>query len=137
VTAVIDSSALVAYCLRESGLDNEKMRKYFREGLVSINLIKAEASNAILIAKRKRIVNEDAAKSAITVMLDLVSNNVKIIVEDDELLSGSFDTGPLNYKAIYDLLYISLAKRLGLPLVSRDEEQLKVARKVGVKDDLV
>jgi predicted nucleic acid-binding protein len=51
VTEVIDSSALVAYCLKEKEFDREKVRRFLANGLVSVDFIISESANAIITSK--------------------------------------------------------------------------------------
>jgi predicted nucleic acid-binding protein len=132
VTAVIDASALVAFCLNEQGLDKEKLKEHLRNGVISIELIKAESANAILVAKRRATIDEKDAKLALAGMLELSRNNVKMIPQDDGLISDAFGSSESNSLAIYDLLYLSLAKKMGGMLLSKDESQIRLARKLGI-----
>jgi len=132
VTAVIDASALVAFCLNERGLNREKLKEHFRTGVVSIELIKAESANAILVAKRRGIVDAETAKLGFANMLDISGNNIKLMAEDDELISDAFEIAGTNNLAIYDLMYLSLAKKINAVLLSKDENQTKLAKKLGI-----
>ena len=91
MTAVIDASALVAYCLKEEGLDREKVKEHLRSGLLTVDLIRAESANAILVARRRGTIDDKAAKSALESMLDLCSNNIQVLPEDDALISEAFE----------------------------------------------
>jgi predicted nucleic acid-binding protein len=137
VTAVIDASALVAFCLNEDGLDRERLKAHFREGAVSVDLIRAESTNAILVSKRRGVTKDDAAKLALLSMLELSRDNIKLIPQDDELISDAFEMSESATLAIYDLLYVSLAKRMNASLVSKDEAQMKAARSLGIKTEEV
>ena len=133
MSAVIDASALVAYCLNEEGLDREKLKEHLRNGVISIELIKAESANAILVAKRRATIDEKAAKLALSSVLEISGINVKMMPQDDELISDAFELSSPNSLAIYDLLYLSLAKRTGGVLLSKDETQISLARKLGIE----
>ena len=133
MTAVIDASALVAYCLKEEGLDREKLKEHLRNGVVSIELVKAESANAILVAKRRAIIDDNAARLALASVLEISGINVKMMPQDDELISDSFELSSTNTLAIYDLLYLSLAKKTGGVLLSKDESQIRLARKLGIE----
>lgn len=133
MTAVIDASALVAFCLNERELDRDKLKEHLRRGVVSIELIKAESANAILVAKRRAIVDEKTARIALTSALDLSRNNIKMIPQDEDLITDAFELSESNNNlAIYDLLYLSLAKKISGTLLSKDEGQIKLARKLGI-----
>jgi predicted nucleic acid-binding protein len=133
VTAVIDASALVAFCLNEDGLDRERLNRHFREGVISLDLIRVEAANAILISKRRGVTRDGAAKLALSSMLELSTSNIRMIPEDDELISKAFEVSDDTFLAIYDLLYLSLAKRMNASLLSKDDAQIKAAKKLGIR----
>jgi predicted nucleic acid-binding protein len=125
VTVIIDSSALVAYLLEESGF--EKTRDLLSEGVDSPALLVMEASNAVLEAsKNKRIGREDANK-AIEVMLSLLESNIKIHDEAD-LVQSAFSMAADHGLTTYDSVYLALAKKLDGSLASRDRRQVEVAR---------
>ena len=132
MTAVIDASALVAFCLNESGLDRKKLQEHLRNGVLSFELIRAESANAILVARRRGIVDEKTAKLGLANMLDISENNIKMMAQDDELISVAFDMAGSNNLAIYDLLYLSLAKKNNALLLSKDENQTKLAMSLGI-----
>lgn len=133
MTAVIDTSALVAFCLNEQDLDRDKLKEHLRRGVVSIELIKAESANAILVAKRRAIVDEKTARIALTSVLDLLRNSIEMIPQDEDLITDAFELSESNNNlAIYDLLYLSLAKKISGTLLSKDEGQIKLAGKLGI-----
>jgi predicted nucleic acid-binding protein len=132
VTAVIDASALVAFCLNEDGLDRERLKAHFREGVISIELIRVESANAILISKRRGVTKDDAAELALSSLLELSTNNIRMISQDDELINDAFEMSENMAIAIYDLLYLSLAKRTGASLLSKDDGQIKAAKRLGI-----
>jgi predicted nucleic acid-binding protein len=135
VTAVIDASALVAFCLNEDGLDKERLKAHFREGVVSVDLIRVESANAILVSKRRGVTKDDAVELALSSMFELSRDNIKLIPQDDELISNAFEMSESTQLAIYDLLYVSLAKRMSASLLSKDEAQRKAARSLGIKTE--
>lgn len=132
MTAVIDASALVAYCLREEGLNAAKIKEHLRNGVTSIALIRTESANAILVSKRRKIIDESAAELSLSTMLELSTNNIKMMPEDDELISHAFAMSKDSDLAIYDLLYLSLAKGTDSSLLSKDDRQVREAKKFGI-----
>lgn len=132
MTAVIDASALVAYCLNEGGLDRERLREHLRKGVISIGLIRAESANAIVVANRRKVIGDGEAEGAFMAMLDLSTNNVKMMPENDDLISSAFEMGRNSTLAIYDLLYLSLAKKTGSVFISKDETQVREAERLGI-----
>lgn len=135
MTAVIDASALVAFCLNEDGLDRQRLKAHLREGVISVDLIRVESANAILISKRRGVTKDNRAKLALSSMLELSRNNITLIPQDDELISSAFEMSESTTLAIYDSLYLSLAKRMSASLLSKDEGQVKAARSLGIETE--
>ncbi len=132
---VIDASALVAYCLNETGLDRARLKEHLAEGLTSIELIRAESANAIVVATRRGIVDEKTARSALKAMLELSKNNIEMVPLDVELVSEAFDRATSGDLAIYDLLYILVAKHQDAGLLTRDDRQMSAAKKLGIRTE--
>lgn len=137
MTAVIDASALVAFCLNEEGLDRDKVKEHLRKGAISIDLIRAESANAILVSKRRGITRETAVGPALSSMLELSRNNISMMPQDDQLLSDAFEMSEDSTLTIYDLLYLSLARKLGANLLSKDEGQIKTAKRLGITAEII
>ena len=136
MTAVIDSSALVAYCLKEKEHDLEKISKILRAGAISSDIVLVETANAILIANRRGLVDKESAEKALESASRLAKINLKLFPHS-ETIKEVFDLarkeGSSNKLTIYDALFIFLAKQTASYLVSVDEGQAKLARKMGVK----
>ena len=133
MTAVIDASALVAFCLNEDGLDRKRLKAHFLQGVISVDLIRVESANAILISKRRGVTKDDGVKLALSSMLELSRNNITMIPQDDELISSAFEMSESTKLAISDSLYLSLAKRMSASLISKDEGQVSAARSLGIQ----
>jgi predicted nucleic acid-binding protein len=133
VKAVIDATAVVAFCLNEQGLNKERVASHLRSGVVSIDLVRVESANAILVAKRRGVVQESQATLALSSMLEISRDNIKMVPQDDNLISDAFEIGKSANLAIYDLLYLSLARRVGACLLSRDTRQIRAARELGIE----
>ena len=133
MTAVIDATAVVAFCLNEQGLDRERVVSHLRSGVVSIDLVRVESANAILVSKRRGIVQESQASLAFSSMLEISRDNIKMVPQDDNLISDAFEIGQNVNLAIYDSLYLSLARRVGASLLSKDQGQIRAARKLGIE----
>ncbi len=133
MTVVIDSSALVAYCLKESERDIGKISGILREGAISSDIIIVESANAILMANRRGLVDKETAEKALDLASRVARINLKL-VPHSEMIEEVFDFAKKDTKlTIYDALFVFLAKKTGSYLVSLDEGQAKVATKMGIK----
>jgi predicted nucleic acid-binding protein len=99
---------------------------------VSIGLIRAESANAILVSRRRKIIEEGKAELSFATMLDLSTNNIKMMPEDSDLISDAFQMSRNASLSIYDLLYLSLAKKTNSALLSKDASQVKEAGRLGI-----
>ena len=131
MTVIIDASALSAFLLEED--DPKKIRELLIEGVNATELVITESCNALLTALRRRRINQDEANNAMEVLLTFCDTNIKIHAQDPALLREAYEKAKEYDLAMYDTVYIALAKRLGGSLVSRDPRQIEVAKKSGVK----
>jgi len=125
---VIDSSALAKYLLKEEGW--REVRKHLEEGCVTLGLAIEEVVNALW----KRIVmghlDEGYAKEVVRSFLE--SGIVKV-EKQDQFLEEALSVAVRRKMTVYDSMFIALAKKRGLPLLTSDKEQAKAAEEEGVK----
>lgn len=137
MTVIIDASALSAYLLNEEGREpGSKIRQLLIDGVVATELVFTESSNAILTALRRRRIDEEEARNAMEVLVSLYDTNVKVVKQETSLLREAFDEAKKEEKsaiAVYDFIYLVLAKRLHGQLASRDPKQMEIAKKLGIK----
>ncbi len=127
---VIDASALASYILREEGYG--KMRDYLdRHRVVSVDMVAKEVSNAILIAFRRRRISKDDAEKAFKALLHMLNKVVELYPET-EVLSEAFTIANSTGLTIYDSLYIALAKKLKVQLITGDRRQFEASNRVNV-----
>jgi predicted nucleic acid-binding protein len=122
----------VAYCLKEKEHNIEKISEILKRGAISPDIIVTESANAILIANRRGLVDSENAKKALELALQLARINLKIIPQFEKV-KEAFDLERETRLTVYDALFISLAKKTGSHLMSVDEDQTKIAAKLGIK----
>lgn len=102
---------------------------------VTVDLAVKEVFNALLIAcQTGRITFEDARKKA-EALEKLITVNVKTFGQEDILIE-SFELAYKEKLTIYDSLFIVLARKLKLPLATKDRRQHEVALLAGVPASL-
>lgn len=126
---VIDASALTSYLLREPNY--ERVGSYLQIGAVSIELVFKETANAILTAYRLGRID----RSSLLAELKALSKMMPIIETDsqEKIIDKAAELALNTGLTIYDSLYIVLAKERGLPLLTGDKQQAKIAERKGVK----
>jgi len=125
---VIDSSALIKYFSREEGW--ERVREVMLEGVVTLDLAIKELSNALWKKVHRAEMSIDIARS---ILEDLITNKAIPIEGEDKYLDKAFDIALEHGLTVYDSLFIAMALKRNLDLITCDENQASIARKLGVK----
>ncbi|MHB8567753.1 MAG: PIN domain-containing protein [Nitrososphaerales archaeon] len=58
MTAIIDASALVAFCLNKDGRDIDKIAQILTSGAINPDLFVTESANAILVSLKRGLIDE-------------------------------------------------------------------------------
>ncbi|HDM91918.1 MAG TPA: PIN domain-containing protein [Candidatus Korarchaeota archaeon] len=127
---VVDASALAAFVLREEGW--EELSKYMARAASVDNVVK-EVSNAIWKASCLRgFISARDAVRAYMLLRSLVDKNITLY-GSLEFLSDALEIS-LQYKiSIYDSLYLALALKKRARLLTLDERQADVAKRLGIE----
>ncbi len=127
---VADSSALISLFLKEPSW---REVKNYLDFVVTIELSKKEIYNAVWKAYvlRRRLTKEQVKE-----ILEIVKEYFECCVfleEQDSLLDKALELAITYRITVYDSLFIVLSILKGLPLVTLDEKQRRVAEALGVK----
>lgn len=126
---MIDASALIAFLLREEGWRD--LVKYMVR-TISVDHIVKELYNAVWKAsiKQRKLSAENVTK-IMQLFKSYVGKN--LILEDEKDYIDDAYKIALEYTiTVYDALYIALAKKKGLPLLTLDKRQIEVGEKIGI-----
>ena len=129
---VIDSSVLVKYFTREKGW--LEARKYIIEGAITLDLALKELANALWKKNVQKTIDKELVKKIIN---DILQEKPFIIVNEQKYIQDALDISLQYNITIYDALFIALAHKLGLELVTADHKQAEAASKQGVKAILI
>jgi len=130
---VIDASALSKYILKEKGW--EKVEPYLHLA-DSLKLVQLETANAIWKNQHlKRISKQDSRKMFNS--LEKLCQKTLMLHESSPYLNEAFKFAIHEGVAIYDVLYIRFALDEKGELITIDENQARLARKLEVKVKLV
>ncbi len=130
---VLDASVLSKFILKEEGW---REASNYVASAVSVDHVVKEVSNAIWKAYRRKLIDFKDAEKKFSALISLLGVNLRL-VDEGELLPQAFELAMRTNLTIYDSLYVVLAKREGLPLVTSDELQGSVANNEGVEVILV
>ena len=126
---VTDTSVLVSFILKEEGW--EKIGEILREEPVSLELALKEAFNSVLTARRKGVLKKEELSPVLQALREL-SGALKLHPQL-ELLERASQIGLEHGITVYDALFLSLAEKLRCPLASLDQQQIGVAKKLGIR----
>lgn len=132
MSVVVDSSIALSWCFEdEASPETDRLFERVRDdGAIVPGLWHLELSNVLLQAeKRGRITASDVA-----VRLDLIAE-LPIVTDQEtatrawrEILNMARKEG----LTTYDATYLELAVRRGLPLLTKDNELIRAAKRLGV-----
>jgi len=121
---VIDASALVKFILKEEGWN--KVADFLKAGTISVDLVIKETVNAIW----KRVMREEISLEDAKRMFEAIKEilNKAVIIENEmDYIDEAFEISIKRNVTVYDSLYIALAKKKKLELLTADEIQAQVA----------
>jgi len=117
---VIDASTLTKFLLKEEGW--EEVAEYLKAGTSSVDHIAKESVSAIWKRFRRGEMPLTEAKIAIEALKEILDRAVRVegeLAYMDDAINIAFGQGI----TIYDSLYVAMAKKKGLKLVTADETQ--------------
>ena len=130
---VLDASVLSKFILKEEGW---REASNYVASAVSVDHVVKEVSNAIWKAYRRKLIDFKDAEKKFSALISLLGVNLRL-VDERELIPQAFELAMRTNLTVYDSLYVVLAKKEYLPLVTSDELQGSVANNEGVEVILV
>lgn len=131
---VIDASALVKLLLKEEGW--EELISYLKGGVLSPDLISKETVNAVWRRLRRGEISPEEARVMLKALKEIAGKVVKI-VDENEYLEEAIGIAFTQNITIYDSLYIALAKREKLRLITADQAQAEAAKAERLETTLI
>lgn len=124
---VIDSSTVAKYVNREPNW--EAAAKALGETCVSLELAMKETGNSLWKRARR---GEISYKQAGQAFSEFAAARPFTLAGQEELYGSAFEISATLGLALYDSLFLALAKEKGLPLLTSDSVQAEAARKLGL-----
>ena len=120
---MIDASVAVKWVVNESGSDRARLLSQTR--LEAPDLLPIECAN--ILWKKVRI--RDLTREQASARLQLLLHAPVSLVESRRLLDSALKLAMDLHHPVYDCVYIALALRSGVPLVTADERLVSAVRK--------
>jgi predicted nucleic acid-binding protein len=127
---VIDASILVKFILKEEGWN--KIADFLKAGTISVDLVIKETVNAIWKRVMRKEISLEDAKRMFEAMKEIL-NKAVIIENEMDYIDEAFEIFIKQNITVYDSLYIALAKKKKLELLTADEMQAQAASPEGVR----
>lgn len=124
---VIDASALAKYLNREAGW--KQVEELLLEGCVTVELALKEAISALWKRFKRKEMTESQVLEIANAFLSL---KIVRIHPQDGLLTDALGLSLKLDTTVYDALYIVLAKKLRMDLITSDKVQAKKAEQTGI-----
>jgi predicted nucleic acid-binding protein len=121
---VIDASILVKFILKEEGWN--KIADFLKAGTISVDLVIKETVNAIWKRVMRKEISLEEAKDMFEAMKEIL-NKAVIIENEMDYIDEAFEISIKRNVTVYDSLYIALAKKKKLELLTADGMQAQVA----------
>lgn len=129
---IVDASVAIKWFLTEDGSD-EARRILAHETIYAPGAIRIEVAHVLWKSVRRRILEPEALSPAIEVMGQVFSE----AAATDDLIGPAIDLMNRLQHPVYDCLYLALAEREGLSLVTADQRQFAAARKARIEARLL
>ena len=126
---VVDASVIASYVLKEEGW--ERLDSVMLRGATLDYAVK-EVANAIWkYCKVRRRLDEAGAITAYKALKTL-TREVLLVKPQEKYLDEAFQIA-LNYEiTVYDSLYLAMAMKEKMPIITFDKKQAKVAKMIGL-----
>jgi predicted nucleic acid-binding protein len=124
---VIDSSSVAKYVNRERNW--EAVARALGENCISLELAVKETGNSLWKRARR---GEITGKQAGQAFSEFVAARPFTVADQAELYAPAFEIATALGLALYDALFLALAKEKGLSLVTSDSSQAEAAKKLGL-----
>jgi predicted nucleic acid-binding protein len=123
---VVDASVAVKWVLPEPD-SGRAVALRGTDALIAPSLVIAEVGNALW----KSVLRGDVEKSDASAALQIAVAHFERIVSIDQLAARALELAVDLRHPIYDCLYLALAEREQIPIVSADARLLSAARRIG------
>lgn len=128
----IDASALGKYLNRENGW--EKVEEFLMEGCITIDLAFKEITNMFW---RRVKMEELKVEQVISLIEAFLNSGILRVYPQNTLLKEALELSVKLDMTVYDSLYISLAKKFNVDLITSDRLQAEKAEIIGIRAILV
>jgi len=129
MTLVLDASAAVAIALGRPEAETLRQAVAGADWVIAPELFAAEVTNAFWKYARAKVLDPDACVQAQATAIGLPDDLIPMKAQAAECLAEATRAG----HSAYDLMYVVLARRQGVPLATLDGKLAALARRLAVR----
>lgn len=129
---VIDASVIVAWLLPDegSGYADDVAQEMTNQAAVAPAFWALEVANALVVAHRRGRIEEADRDTGLKLALELPVTSDEVAMNDT--VSDAISLAQMHELAVYDAMYLELAKRKSIPLATVDAALRTAARNAGI-----
>ena len=128
---VIDASSTLTWLFDENGAAGKMTPVFATSRLVAPSLWLLEVTNAVLVRERRKLIGEAQAFQLLHLIDELP---VEVVAEPISRKSTALAQMARPHQlSSYDAVYLELAVRMGIPLLTHDKNLRSAARRMGVE----
>jgi len=127
---VVDASALSAFMLKEPGW--KRFTPYLVNSISVDHVVKEVANTIWKACIIKKIIRVEDALKLFMILESMIGKNI-VLEPETKYIGESLEIALRHKITVYDALYLALAKKKNLPLLTLDEKQAQIARKLEIK----
>ncbi len=131
---VVDASVATMWYLPQTNSEQAIGLLGSGHDLVAPDLIRIEVGNALLRGLRRKELHPEETMKAIR---SLLPEAVRLLPTSAEQVEASLEIAVEHGGAVYDAIYIALARTLDAPISTNDMELAATARKANVQTSLI
>ncbi len=125
---VLDGSAGIEVALGRNNSQKYKESLEQASKVITSDLYKAEVTNILWKYVKAKLLTKDAALQRLQYCLDLIDEYIDITENNQESLIESIRLD----HSVYDVLYLTIARRNGAILITQDKKLKDIARDQGI-----
>jgi predicted nucleic acid-binding protein len=126
---VLDASVTVKWFASEPGSAEARSLVHSSEELVAPELTQVEVASALVKKALRQQLNLEEAQEALTLWFEAIKDGDIVLLPDADYVAAASELALQLAHPLADCLYLALAERLGVPLITADRAFVRRAER--------